>query len=74
MICAEHVQSNGGGELTVMRGNEGASRQIAVARTVHLNAAHFDGMIDGVDVLQIMKTGARQLFALPFAFRFTIQP
>ena len=73
-VARQHIQRDGGGKLAIVRGHKRTPRQIAMAGAVHLNAAHFHPFIERINVLEIVKAGARFLPALPLSGIFPFKP
>ena len=74
VVSAEHIQRYPCSQFAVVRRHKGAPRQITPAGAVHLYAAHLHPIGKRLDVLQVMKTGARFLCALPLAAIFSFEP
>ena len=71
IVIDQHVERDGRAQLAVVRRYHRQPGEILMRRTVHLNAAHLHPVRKRLDVLQVMKTGARFLRALPPAVIFS---
>ena len=73
IVVDQHIERDGCAQLAVVRRYHRRPGEILMRRAVHLYAAHLYPVRKRLDVLQVMKTGARLLCALPFPVIFSFQ-